>query len=59
MRKKIIVQAVNELPNIVKLDDVIEKLIVLEKIEAGLKDINEGRVIDHATVKKRIKKWSK
>ena len=59
MRKKVIIQAINELPNIVKLDDFIEKLIVLEKIESGLKDIDEGKVIDHTLVKKRVKKWSK
>lgn len=59
MRKKVIIQAVNELPNVVKLDDVIEKLIVLEKIESGLREINAGKTIDHASVKKKVKKWSK
>ena len=59
MRKKAIIQALNDFPNIIKLDDLIEKLIVLEKIEVGLKDVNEGKTIDHATVKKRVKQWSK
>jgi predicted transcriptional regulator len=59
MRKKSIIRIINEFPNIVKLDDFIEKLIVLEKIEDGLNDIKEGRVIDHEEVKKKIKKWSK
>ena len=59
MRKKAIIQVLNDLPSEVKLDEVIEKLIVLEKIEVGLTDIKEGRVIDHNSVKKQIKKWSK
>ena len=59
MRKKAIIQALNDFPNIIKLDDFIEKLIVLEKIEVGLKDLNEGKTIDHSTVKKRVKQWSK
>ena len=59
MRKKAIIQVLNDLPSEVKLDDVIERLIVLEKIEVGLTDIKEGRIIDHNLVKKQIKKWSK
>ena len=59
MRKKIIIQALNDFPNILKLDDFIERLIVLEKIEVGLNDINEGRTIEHSNVKKRVKQWSK
>ena len=39
MRKKAIIQVLNDLPSEVKLDDVIERLIVLEKIEIGLTDI--------------------
>ena len=59
MRKKIIIQALNDFPNILKLDDFIEKLIVLEKIEVGLNDVNEGRTLEHSNVKKRVKQWSK
>ena len=59
MRKSAIIQVLNNFPNTVKLDELIEKLIVLEKIEVGLKDLNEGKVIDHSSVKKRVKKWSK
>lgn len=49
IRKKAIIQALNNFQNIIKLD-LIEKLILLEKIEVGLKDLNEGRTTDHATV---------
>lgn len=59
MRKKAIIQVVNDLPNDVKLDEVIERLIILEKIESGLEDVKAGRLIDHDIVKKRVKKWSK
>ena len=59
MRKKAILEVVNELPNDVKLDEVIERLIILEKIESGLDDVKNGRVIDHSTLKKLSKKWSR
>ena len=59
MRKRSIIKVINELPDVIKLDDLIEKLIIIEKIEVGLNDIKEGRVVSHQEVKKRIKKWSK
>lgn len=36
-----------------------EKLIVIEKIEAGLIDIKEGRTIGDDALKKRLRKWLK
>ena len=59
MRKKSIIRIINELPSNVKLDEFIEKLVVLEKIESGLYDIKEGKTISHESVKKRVKRWSK
>ncbi len=59
MRKKSIIKVINDLPSNVKLDEVIERLVVLEKIEAGLNDLKEGKTISHESVKRRVKKWSK
>jgi hypothetical protein len=59
MRKKSIIKIINDLPNNVKLDEVIERLVVLEKIESGLIDLKEGKIISHESVKRRVKRWSK
>ncbi len=59
MRKKSIIKVINDLPSNVKLDEVIERLVVLEKIEAGLNDLKEGKTISHESVKRRVKRWSK
>jgi hypothetical protein len=59
MKKTTIINALNELPKEVNLDDFLERLIVIEKIEAGLKDVKEGRTISHDAMKKRLKKWLK
>jgi predicted transcriptional regulator len=40
-------------------DNFRERLIVIAKIDAGLKDIKEGRTFSHDAVKKRLKKWLK
>ena len=59
MKKDLLVNMVNELPKEFVLEDLMEKLIVLEKIEAGLDDIKHGKTISHEKVKKEMKKWSK
>ena len=58
MWKKAIIKVVNDLPNDVQPDEVIEKLIVLEKIESGFKDVKAGRLICHDFVIKKARKWS-
>jgi len=59
MKKQSLVEVVNELPKEFNLDELIEKLVVIEKIETGLNDVNNGRVISHKKVKKEIRKWGK
>ena len=41
------------------LEDFLEKLIVIEKIDEGLKDVKAGNTVDHTSVKKMVKKWRK
>jgi len=59
MKKESLVEVLNELPTEFNLDELIEKLLVIEKIEIALNDIKNGRVISHEMVKKEIKKWGK
>jgi len=46
------------LPDDCTLEDVQYHLYVLQKIERGLKDIEEGRVLTHREeVEKKMSKW--
>lgn len=48
------------LPDIVDQDDVMYRLYLLGKIEAGAKDIRDGRTVAHETVMERFSsKWQK
>ena len=38
-------------------EDIMERLYFLQKVEAGLKDIEDGRVVPHEEVKKRLARW--
>ncbi len=35
----------------------MEKLIVLEKVEIGLKQVEEGKVLSTQEAKEKMKKW--
>ncbi len=59
MRKNIAIEVVNQMPENFQVDDLIEKLIFMEKVEEGLKDIEEGNVIEHSEVIKQVSEWSK
>jgi len=59
MKKATVLNALNELPKEFKLDDFLERLLVIEKIDEGLQDIKEGKTVPHEKVKKMIAKWQK
>lgn len=45
------------LPDDCTLEDVQYHLYVLQKIERGLKDVEEGRVYTQEEVEKKMSKW--
>jgi predicted transcriptional regulator len=49
-----ILKAVEELPDDVTLDEAIEKLCFLAKVERGLKQANEGKTVSHDQAKERL-----
>jgi predicted transcriptional regulator len=59
MTKEAVKKVVDALPNEFELDDLLEKLIVIAKIERGLKDVEEGKVTPHDEVMKQARSWSK
>jgi len=59
MKKASVINVLNVLPKEFSFDEFLERLIVVEKIEAGLKDVKEGRTLSHEEAKKRITKWLK
>ncbi len=48
------IHLIQSLPDSVTWDDIIYEMYVKKKIEKGLKDIEEGRVVPHEEVKKRF-----
>jgi predicted transcriptional regulator len=50
-----ILEALQDLPSDATLDDAIERLVFLAKIDAGLAELDEGKGISHEEVKKRLR----
>lgn len=45
------------LPDDCSTDDILAELFFKKQVDAGLKDIAEGRTITHEELKARIAKW--
>lgn len=43
----------------VTFEDIIYELYVLEKIQRGMKDAEEGRVVSHEEARQRLSRWLK
>ena len=51
-------KTINNLPDSFTIDELIDHLIFVEKIEEGIKQSDEGNVVSNDDVKKMIDKWS-
>jgi predicted transcriptional regulator len=52
-------KALGELPDEATIQDAMDRLYVLYKIEQGLADIEAGRVLSDDELSARIKQWRK
>jgi len=57
--KKEAIKLIQELPDECTITDIIAELYFKQKVEQGLKDIEEGKTISHEVVRKRMAKWAK
>jgi predicted transcriptional regulator len=51
------IQAVQSLPEDASIEDAMERLFLLAKIERGLQQADAGQLIPHDKVKERMAKW--
>jgi predicted transcriptional regulator len=52
-------KTIKRLPEKFTIDELIEQLIFIEKVEEGLKQSDEGKVVSNEDVRLIIEKWSK
>lgn len=59
LTKQKIHRTIDSLPDNLTIDQIIEEMILLDKIEQGILDAKEGRVYTTEEAKDRLKKWLK
>jgi len=52
-------KTIKSLPDSFTIDELIDQLIFIEKVEEGYKQSEEGKVVSNEDVKQMIDKWSK
>mgnify|MGYP001142122912 CR=1 FL=1 len=57
--KEKVIQAVQELPDGASIEEIMERLLFLAKIDKGLQQADAGNTIPHAQVRERMAKWLK
>lgn len=55
--KEEVLKLVEDLPEESTLDDIMAELYFKAQVDAGLKELDEGKGIPHAEVEKRVEKW--
>ncbi len=57
MNKDKAIDIVNDLPDEFELEEFLEKLIFIDKIENGLKQLETKQVVSQDKLKEIVKKW--
>lgn len=52
-------EQIDRLPEEFSIDELIEKLILIDKIETGMKQSENGNVVSENEVQYKIEKWFK
>jgi len=59
LTKSTVRQSIENLPDSFTIDELIEQLIFVGKVEEAIKQSDEGKTISNDEVKSMIEKWSK
>lgn len=59
LTKDKIKKSIDTLPDNLTVDQVIDRMIMLDKIEQGLKNVEDGNVYTTEEVKDKLNKWLK
>jgi hypothetical protein len=59
LSKKTVIETVNSLPDSFSLEDVIDRLILIQKVELGLSQSMENQIVSHEEAKEKLNKWFK
>ena len=59
LTKTNVIKTITRFPENFSIDELVDEMILLDKIERGIQDADNGRVISENELDKRIEEWSK
>lgn len=59
LTKEKLKEQIEKFPEEFSIDDLVERLIIIEKVENGLKQSDKGEVVSEADLDCEIEKWFK
>lgn len=57
LTKEKVMEAIGKFPNEFSLDELVDRMILLEKIELGLAQSRKGEVVSEEELDEEMKKW--
>jgi predicted transcriptional regulator len=57
MKRDKAIETMKEFPQEFELEELIERLVFVEKVEKGLQQVEQGKTVTHEKVKEITKKW--
>lgn len=55
--KQSILKTIQNLPEKISIEEIMEKLFLLQKIQKGCQQADEGIIISHENAKIKLEKW--
>ena len=59
LSKTNVIKTITRFPDNFSIDELVDKMILLDKIEKGVQDANNGKIISEEELDKRIEEWLK
>ncbi len=57
--KKQTIEAIENLPNVTSVEDLMERIVFIQKIKQGIADVEQNNIVSEEKVDFLIEKWSK
>lgn len=57
MKREKALETIKDFPSEFEVEELIEKLIFIDKVEKGLKQVKEGKTVSHEEAVRRLRKW--
>ncbi|WP_293305894.1 hypothetical protein [Pedobacter sp. UBA5917] len=59
MKKTEIIDTLKEMPDEFSADELIERILLLQKIDSGLQQVTEGKILSEEQAEQKLEKWLK